>query len=255
MSGVGVPVVVDCVQQGVASDLGRASRDVVDVVALHGNHVVGASQVDSPVVVAVAGCAPACVAVELAVGERHAVGCRFASDEHLAADEGHLDVVNPDQIGSGESDGVAAPDVLGVELGDVDVLDNHVCGSVRDAQTLAPDHTCRPNADDGLVAADIDARDTSLIVRDGDGSGASAGVTVRAPARLVDGVLAPIAGAGVGGGAATSLCHATFGADVVVLLVQDNDTGGGIGEPGGQLGDVGRVLGSCAATTGCAYTL
>lgn len=74
VSGDGVPVVVDCVQQGVASDLGSATRGVVDVVALQGDQVVGASEVDSPVVVAVAGCAPACVAVELAVGERHAVG-------------------------------------------------------------------------------------------------------------------------------------------------------------------------------------
>lgn len=164
-------------------------------------------------------------------------------------------MVDPDQIGAGESDSVTSPDVLGVELGDVDVLDNDVCGAVRYTQTLAPDHTCGPNADDGLVAADIDARDTGLIVRDRDGSGASTSVAVRAPARLVDGVLAAIAGAGVGGGAAAGLCHATFGADVVVLLVQDNDTGGGIGEPGRQLGDVGRVLRSCAATTGRACSL
>jgi hypothetical protein len=48
--GVGVEVVVDSVEEGVAGDLGRAAGGVVDVVALHGDEVVGAGQVDSPVV-------------------------------------------------------------------------------------------------------------------------------------------------------------------------------------------------------------
>lgn len=94
--GDGVPVVVDGVQQRVSPDLGSAPGGVVDVVALHGDHVVGAGQVDGPVVVAVAGGAPAGGAVELAVGQRHTVGGRLAGDKHLAADEGDLDVVHPD---------------------------------------------------------------------------------------------------------------------------------------------------------------
>lgn len=96
MARDGVPVVVDCVQQGVSADLGSAAGGVVDVVPLHGDQVAGAGQVDGPVMVAVAGGAPAGVAVKLAVGEGHAVGSRFTSDEHLAADEGDLDVVDPD---------------------------------------------------------------------------------------------------------------------------------------------------------------
>lgn len=71
----GVPVVVDCVQQRVSADLGCAAGGVVDVVPLHGDQVAGTRQVDSPVVVAVAGGAPAGVAVKLAVGEGHAVRC------------------------------------------------------------------------------------------------------------------------------------------------------------------------------------
>lgn len=74
VAGDGVPVVVNSVEEGVAADLGRATRGVVDVVPLHGDQVVGTRQVDGPVVVAVTGCAPAGVAVELAVGEGHAVG-------------------------------------------------------------------------------------------------------------------------------------------------------------------------------------
>lgn len=137
----------------------------------------------------------------------------------------------------------------------MNVLDNHILGTVCNAQSLALNHTRRPNADDGLVAADIDARDTSLVVRDRDGGGARAGVAVRAPAGLVDSVLTAIAGAGVGGRAATGLGHAAFGADEVVLLVQDDDAGRGVGEPGLELIDVGRVLRGCAATASCPYSL
>lgn len=137
----------------------------------------------------------------------------------------------------------------------MNVLDNDILGAIRNAQSLPLNHTRRPNADDGLVATDIDAGDTSLVVRDGDGGGARAGVAVRAPARLVDGVLATVAGAGVGGRAAAGLGHAAFGADEVILLVEDDDAGRGVGEPGLQLGDVGGVLGGCAAAAGCPFAL
>lgn len=50
VAGVGVEVVVDCVQEGVASDFGGATRGVVDVVLLEGDHVVGAGEVQSPCV-------------------------------------------------------------------------------------------------------------------------------------------------------------------------------------------------------------
>lgn len=137
----------------------------------------------------------------------------------------------------------------------MNVLDNDILGAIRNAESLPLNHTRRPNTDDGLVATDIDARDTGLVVRDGDGGGAGAGVAVRAPAGLVDGILAAVAGAGVGGGAAAGLGHATFGADEVVLLVQDDDAGRGVGEPGLQLGDVGGVLGGCATATSCPFAL
>ena len=90
---VGVEVVVHGVQQGVAADLGGAPRGVVDVVALEGNQVVGARQVQRPVVVVVAGGGPVGVAVEVVVGDGDAVGGVVAEDEHLAADEGEFVVV------------------------------------------------------------------------------------------------------------------------------------------------------------------
>lgn len=42
-------------QKGVTLNLGGASAGVVDVVALHGDEIAGAEEVDAPVVVAVAG--------------------------------------------------------------------------------------------------------------------------------------------------------------------------------------------------------
>lgn len=51
VSGVGVEVVVDGVDKGVAGDLGGAAGGVVDVVALEGDKVVAAGEVQSPVVV------------------------------------------------------------------------------------------------------------------------------------------------------------------------------------------------------------
>lgn len=93
MPRVSIEVVVHSVQQGVAADLGGAPRGVVDVVALEGNQVVGARQVQRPVVVVVAGGGPVGVAIEIVVGDGDAVGGVVAEDEHLAADEGELVVV------------------------------------------------------------------------------------------------------------------------------------------------------------------
>jgi hypothetical protein len=74
-------------------------------------------------------------------------------------------VVDPHKITSGKSDGIASPDVLWVELRNVDVpacvrarpirvknrgylLDDNVLGSVRNSQTLASDDTGASDADD-----------------------------------------------------------------------------------------------------------
>lgn len=55
---VGIPVVVDRVEEGVAANLWRSSGGVVDVVALEGDQVVGSGEVEGPVVVPVAGGGP-----------------------------------------------------------------------------------------------------------------------------------------------------------------------------------------------------
>ena len=90
---VGVEIVVNSVQQRVAVHLGAAAGGVVDVVSLHGDEVLGAREVDGPVVVVVAGGGVGGGAVELAVGEGDATRGAGAGDEHLAADLGDFDVV------------------------------------------------------------------------------------------------------------------------------------------------------------------
>lgn len=106
---VGVEVVVDGVEQGVAGDLGAAAGRVVDVVTLEGDHVVAAGEVDEEVVlrylvsnvlnnmlwtlgayVVVTGGRPAGGAIELRVGDGDTVGGSVAEDKVLAANEGGL---------------------------------------------------------------------------------------------------------------------------------------------------------------------
>ena len=60
---------------------------------------------------------------------------------------------DPDEVRLVEGDGVAAPDVLWVELGDVNVLDDDVLCSVGDAETFATDDTLVANTDEGLIGA------------------------------------------------------------------------------------------------------
>lgn len=93
----------------------------MDIISLHRNKIIGADEVDSPIMMAIASSGPGRGAVEFCVGDCDAVGGGCAGDEHLAADEGDFAVVDPDEVGAGEGEGVAAPDVLWVQVGDVDV--------------------------------------------------------------------------------------------------------------------------------------
>jgi hypothetical protein len=108
-------------EERITYHLGTAAAGVVDVISFHGDHVVLAVEENGPVMVVIACCAPGCGAVEFGVGDCDVVGCTGSGDEHLAADEGDFTVVDPDEITSCESDGIASPDVLGIEICDVDV--------------------------------------------------------------------------------------------------------------------------------------
>lgn len=78
------------VQDGVTLDLGAATAGMVDVVAFQGDQVVGTVEVDGPVVVGVACGGPGGVAVDVAVGDGHALGGLGAQDDVLTTDASSL---------------------------------------------------------------------------------------------------------------------------------------------------------------------
>jgi hypothetical protein len=82
-----IPEVVDYVDDGVASELGRAALGVVDVVVLESDCVLGAGQVNGPVVVGVTASGPLGLAVDEVVGDCDAGVFSVAGDDVLASDE------------------------------------------------------------------------------------------------------------------------------------------------------------------------
>ncbi len=99
MTSIVVEIVVDCMEQSVligTTNLRTTARSVVDVVSLECNLVVTANQQECPVVVVIAASRPACVAVDLSVGDGDALAEVVTCNNMLAADERSLDVVNLD---------------------------------------------------------------------------------------------------------------------------------------------------------------
>lgn len=152
-------------------------------------------------------------------------------------------MVDPNLIRSIKSDRITTPDVLRVQLSDVDVLNNDIADTVLQSQTLAPNDTLAAHTDDGLVGRHIDALNGSLVV-----CASGSGITT-APVGVVDRVLAATT-AGVGGGnAALAVGTLALGAKVVELFVDQNNSRGAIGQPRGQLGSIARGSSNCVATT------
>ena len=154
-------------------------------------------------------------------------------------------MVNPDVVGAVESDSVTTPDEFGVELGDVDVLDDDVADTVHQAQTLSTQDTRATHANNGLVGGDFQALNTSVVVRAGKGRVATAPVG----AILLDGILARAAAGVRGGLAALAVGALALAAEEVELLVDKDDAGGAVGQPSLQLADVARRSRSGITTT------
>lgn len=124
MSRVLVEHVVNGVENSLDTcHLGGATGGVVNVVADKGDGILGTVQENGPVVLVIAGCGPGSVTIELAVGNGDAsCSCSTAgSCEHLSADEGNLHMVNPDEICAKGLDRITSPDILRVELSNVNV--------------------------------------------------------------------------------------------------------------------------------------
>jgi len=156
---------------------------------------------------------------------------------------------DPDEVGLVEGDGVAAPDVLWVELGDVDVLDDDVLCSVGDAETFATDDTLVANTDEGLVGTHVDGSHTSIVVLDLDRRGACSSVSVITPVGRVDGVLTSVARAFVGCGTAAGGCCGSLSTLEVELSVEHDTACCAVAEPGLQLGYRRGYNTGCIATS------
>ena len=96
--------------------------------------------------------------------------------------------MNLHHVGAVESDGITTPNVLGVQLGDLDVLDDDVVGTGNDTETLALDHTAAALADEGLLGRNSDAKHTGIVVLDAGRRGI--GLVVLASIVFVNGQLA-----------------------------------------------------------------
>ena len=174
------------VEEGVALNLGGTTAGVVDVVTLHGDEIAGSVEVDTPVVVAVAGGGVVADTVDEVVGEGHALGGISAEDDVLTGNASGGDVVNPDHVSVVDGDGITSPDVLGVDIGEGDVplelvrlscgnsellglhlLDDNVAGTADDADTLTLDDTGRSGSNEGLVGLDGDTENTGVVAGDG----------------------------------------------------------------------------------------
>lgn len=140
----------------------------------------------------------------------------------------YLDLVDPDHVGASKSDRIAAPDVLRVKLGDVDVLDDNILNTVGHPDALALEDTFRARTDDRFVGGDLDRVKTSFIVRDR--GGRRIGLVVAAPVVLVDGGLASSASAPW---CTTRSRRSRTGE--VECLAQQNDARARVSEVGDQL--------------------
>jgi hypothetical protein len=150
-------------------------------------------------------------------------------------DRGGGQLTDPDLVRAIDGNGIAAPDELRVQLGDVNVLDDDILRAVGDAEPLSTEDTLVADTDERLVGADGEPADAGLVVGDLDGGRARTSVAVGAPAGLVDGVLATVSGALVRGRPAAVLGDGALSALEVELLVEDDTASSAIAKPGLQL--------------------
>ena len=153
----------------------------------------------------------------------------------------YLDMVDPDHVGPCQRNCVTSPDILRVELGDVDVLDDDVGNTVSHPEAFALDDTVRTRAENCLVGGDHDGVETSLVVLDR--SGGCIGLVVATPIVFVDGGLAASASA--------PRCTTRSGcsrASEVEFLAQQNDARARVSKVrdqlivGGRSNDLGRLI-------------
>lgn len=146
-------------------------------------------------------------------------------------------MINPDLVGAIERNSITTPDILGVEVGNVDVLDDDVLDTTTHSQTLALDTSLVTHTENGLIRGNINRSPSSLVPR----LTRSRLATTIILNNLLELVACAPAGADI------SRLGALRGG-VVKLLGENNDTRVLVGEQLGQLLDGLRMIGSRLAT-------
>jgi hypothetical protein len=221
----------------------RSPARVVDPIVRQRDLIVFSQEKHSPVMLAIATRAPARLTIKLTVRNRDPTSRLIPSNKKLPPNERKLHVIDPNQICPGQLDGIAAPNVLRVEIRNVEVLKNDVLRAADDPEAFASDHAFGANAYNGLVRFDVDRLRTSNIIRDFDG-----GIARAAPVRAVESVL-PFGSAGVTVRSTTVLGGGALGVEEIVLFVQQDDARIVVGQPRYQLVDVRRSCGRSIAAS------
>ncbi|RDW78851.1 uncharacterized protein DSM5745_05703 [Aspergillus mulundensis] len=223
-------IVVHPVEENAAVGVGGsqvrcAAGNIVEPVTLEGVPVLFADEQQSPVVLPIASGGPVSHAVEFVVRDGNVASGAPARHDELATGKRELVVVDPDPVAVVEGEEVSSPHVLRVCIGEVDVLDDDVAGAAADAQALAADDAGAADTDDTLVAADVERRLAGVVIGAAD------------PSPVVAGVDNPgLAGAGAASAGRCALAAAlagcrALGADEAPFAVDENDTGGVVGDP------------------------
>jgi hypothetical protein len=148
------------------------------------------------------------------------------------------------QLTTVDGDGITTPDVLRVDIGETDVLNDNVLDAADHADTLSLDNTLVALADQRLVGANSHTEHTSLVVGDAGDLGRVLLVVVT-PSVLVDGNLTSRTSAP---GTATSRGDLTLGAGEVKSLGEDNGASLGVAEVADEL-SVGLGVDRCGFAT------
>lgn len=86
------------------------------------------------------------------------------SDKHLATDQRDLDMVSPNLVGTIQRNSITTPDILRVELGNMDVLYDNIANTIHETQPLTTNHASTANAHDRLIRGNIDTLESRLVV-------------------------------------------------------------------------------------------
>lgn len=126
-------------------------------------------------------------------------------------------MIDPDVGRSVESDGIASPNILRVQVPDLKVLNDHIVRASGHSESLASDHAVSAHTYDALVTSDLQRVRACFVV--GDGGGGCTGLLSLAPVPCVDCQLTRRAGS-VGG--ASDLRRSALGASEVEGLGDDD---------------------------------